>query len=67
LENWEIIDNLKVICTCKGVKKGKIIKVINEGALTVEKVWELSNSGDGSCCGRRCGVKIREMLKKDTN
>lgn len=65
MESSEVIDNLKVICTCKGIKKGAIKKAINNGALTVEKVWEMSNTGDGSCMGRRCGIKIREILENN--
>ncbi|WP_313584527.1 (2Fe-2S)-binding protein [Lacrimispora sp.] len=62
MDNQEIIDKLTKVCICKGVSKQTIKKAISEGADTVEKVWSMTNTGNGSCKGKRCGEKIRQIL-----
>ncbi len=57
MDNQEIIDKLTKVCICKGVSKQTIKKAISEGADTVEKVWSKTNTGNGSCKGKRCGEK----------
>lgn len=62
MENQEIIDKLTKVCICKGVSRQTIKKAVSEGAGTVEKVWNMTNSGNGSCKGRRCRDKIQQIL-----
>lgn len=62
MDNQEIIDKMTKVCICKGVSKQTIKKAILEGADTVEKVWSKTNTGNGSCKGKRCGEKIRQIL-----
>lgn len=64
MEDNEIIENLKVICSCKGIKKGTIMKAIKDGSTTVQEVWNATNTGNGSCKGTRCGLKIQAILDK---
>lgn len=62
MTDQEIIDKMTKVCLCKGVSKQTIKKAIAEGADTVEKVWQATNTGNGGCKGRRCGEKIRRIL-----
>jgi len=59
----EIIDNMKVICQCNGIKKGTFKKLVAEGANNIEKLNSLTGSGAGSCGGKRCGPRLAEMLE----
>lgn len=64
MENEEIMDKLTKVCLCKAVNRSTIKKAIRNGADTLEKVFEETNTGDGSCRGKRCGPKIQEMLEE---
>ena len=59
-----IMDKFTTICSCKGVKKSTIIDAINNGASTVNEVWKATNTGNGSCNGKRCGEKIDKILNQ---
>ncbi|MFI3255898.1 MAG: FAD-dependent oxidoreductase [Psittacicella sp.] len=50
----------EIICNCNQVTKGEIIKAIKEGAITVEKVGEVTAAGT-SCGG--CQSKIMTIIK----
>lgn len=58
----EIIDNLKVICQCKGIKKGSFKKLIADGVRTAAELKAATGAGSGSCGGKRCGPRIDAML-----
>jgi len=59
-----IIESFKVICLCKSIKKGTIIKAVREGCSTVEEVnWKLG-SGSGDCGGERCQEKIKVLVEE---
>ena len=60
--NKHIIESFKVICLCKSIKKGTIMKAIREGCITVEAVNKRLGSGSGDCKGERCQDKIRELV-----
>lgn len=55
---------LKPGCICKGIKLIRLIEAIEDGATTVEEVARRTGIGDGSCGGRRCGVKVEILLEK---
>jgi NAD(P)H-nitrite reductase large subunit len=59
----EIIEGLKVICLCKGIKKSVFLKHIKAGLKTVEELKKATGAGTGSCKGKRCTPRIAEMLK----
>lgn len=63
--NKEIIDNLKIICQCNGIKKGTFKKVIADGGDTISKIHHLTRAGSGSCGGKRCGPRLKKMLEQD--
>ena len=58
-----LLEGMKVVCICKGIKKSVFWKVLDTGARTKEEVNRLTGSGSGGCQGRRCGPRILEMLR----
>lgn len=56
--------SLKPGCICKGIRLNKIIEAINKGARSFQKISEMTGIGTGSCRARRCGPKVRGLLKK---
>jgi bacterioferritin-associated ferredoxin len=58
-----ILEGMKVVCICKGIKKSVFWKVLDTGVRTKEEVNRLTGSGSGGCQGRRCGPRIIEMLR----
>lgn len=64
MTNDEIIEGLKPVCRCKGIRKSVIDRHINEGKTTVEALRKATGAGTGSCKGKTCTPKIEEMLKR---
>ena len=58
-----LLEGMKVVCICKGIKKSVFWKVLDTGVRTKEEVNHLTGSGSGGCQGRRCGPRILEMLR----
>jgi bacterioferritin-associated ferredoxin len=58
-----VLEGMKVVCICKGIKKRVFWKALDDGARTKEEVNRVTGSGSGSCQGRRCGPRILEMLR----
>jgi bacterioferritin-associated ferredoxin len=58
-----LLEGMKVVCICKGIKKSVFWKVLDTGVRTKEEVNHLTGSGSGGCHGRRCGPRIIEMLR----
>ena len=56
-----ILEGMKVVCICKGIKKSVFWKVLDAGVQTKEEVNRLTGSGSGGCQGRRCGPRNLEM------
>lgn len=54
----------KMICPCKKVTKGDILKAIDKGAVSYKQVR--AKTGAGSKCGK-CEKEIREFIKKHKN
>jgi bacterioferritin-associated ferredoxin len=63
IEPRTLLEGMKVVCICKGIKKRVFWKVLDEGAQTKDEVNRLTGSGSGGCEGRRCGPRILEMLR----
>lgn len=53
----------KVVCICKGITLGRVMKGI-EGCETVADVNRKVGTGSGGCAGERCGPRISLILKK---
>ena len=58
-----LLEGMKVVCICKGIKKRVFWKVLDAGAQSKDEVNRLTGSGSGGCQGRRCGPRILEMLR----
>jgi NAD(P)H-nitrite reductase large subunit len=63
MKEQQIIDGLKPICLCKGIKKSVFLKHIKAGLTTVEALQKAAGAGSGSCKGKRCTPRIIELLK----
>jgi NAD(P)H-nitrite reductase large subunit len=63
MKEQQIIDGLKPICLCKGIKKSVFLKHIKAGLTTVEALQKAAGAGTGSCEGKRCTPRIIELLK----
>lgn len=59
----EIIDGLKAVCICKGIKKKSFMAHLEKGVNTVQGLKKATGAGSGPCEGRRCTPRIEEMLK----
>ncbi len=55
------MDPKKVICPCKKVTKGDILKAMDKGALKYKQVSQAT--GAGSKCGH-CEKEVRAFIKK---
>ena len=53
----------KVVCICKGITLGRIMKGI-DGCETVADVNRKIGTGSGGCAGERCGPRLVLILKK---
>jgi len=62
-DHKEVIDNLKVVCPCKGIKKGVFKKLIRDGERSVEGLMKATGATTGECKGRRCSPRVEEILK----
>lgn len=60
--NSEILDKITKVCICKAIPKAVIKKAIKAGAKTLKEVQEATGAGNGPCGGKRCTVKILELL-----
>lgn len=58
----EILDGLKPICLCKGIRKKVFLKHLAAGVTTVEDLKKATGAGTGSCGGRRCTPRIAELI-----
>jgi bacterioferritin-associated ferredoxin len=57
-----LMEGMKVVCICKGIKKRVFWKALDDGAQTKDEINRLTGSGSGSCQGRRCGPRILDLL-----
>ena len=62
MDEQEIIDGLKTICICKGIKKKIFKELIAEGKTSIEELRKATGAGSGPCGGRRCTPRLNEML-----
>lgn len=62
IDHDAIIDGLKPICLCKGIKKKVFLKHIEAGLHTLEALRQATGAGSGPCKGARCTPRILELL-----
>ena len=63
-ETRSVVEGMKVVCICKGIKKRTFWNALDAGLCTREDINQHTGSGTGSCQGRRCGPRILEMLEQ---
>lgn len=63
--NIDIMDKMTKVCICKGIPRSTMKKAINDGARTLEEVQKATGAGSGPCGGKRCGVKILQLLEEN--
>ena len=63
-ETRSVVEGMKVVCICKGIKKRVFWNALDAGVCTHEDINRHTGSGSGSCQGRRCGPRILDMLKR---
>ena len=61
LKEDEAMNNEKIICPCKKVTKGQILKAMKAGATGYKEVSKVT--GAGSKCGK-CEDEVRKFIKK---
>lgn len=62
----EILDKITKVCICKGITRASIKKAIKDGAKSVSEVQKATGAGSGSCGGRCCTEKIRQLLSESS-
>ncbi|MBI3793237.1 MAG: (2Fe-2S)-binding protein [Nitrospinae bacterium] len=63
MNQQKIIDGLKSVCLCKGIKKKAFLEHVEKGVNTVHGLKKATGAGSGSCQGKRCTPRIEEILK----
>lgn len=58
----QMMARLKPGCICKGIKLIRLLEAIEEGADSFEAVARKTGIGDGDCGGKRCRLKVEELL-----
>lgn len=61
----EVIEGLRPVCICKGIRARVILQVIRSGRSTVKEVQQATGAGSGSCKGDRCTPRIEELLRRE--
>lgn len=62
MDEQEIIDGLKTICICKGIRKKVFKELIAGGKTTIEELRQETGAGSGPCGGKRCTPRLNELL-----
>ena len=63
MDEKEIIEGLKPICQCQGIKRRAVMRHIRNGADTLKRVQRATGAGSGSCGGEQCAPRIEALLK----
>ncbi len=64
MEESEILEGLRPICLCKGVRKSALLKHIRSGVTDAGELKRLTGAGTGSCGGKRCDERIARLLEE---
>jgi len=63
VKEQEIVEGMKPICKCKGIRKSVFLKHMKAGIVTVEALQKATGAGTGSCKGKHCTARIKELLR----
>ena len=64
MDQKEILEGLKPICLCQGIRQKVFVEKIKSGITTLEGLRKATGAGSGSCGGKRCTPRIKELLEK---
>ncbi len=64
MDEREVIDGLRPVCICKGITKRAFLRLIASGLKTVEELQKATGAGTGPCKGKRCTLRIQELLQE---
>lgn len=67
MDEQEIIEGLKPICLCKGIKKKVFLSHIKSGKKTLESLRKATGAGSGPCGGKRCTPRILTLLEEQAD
>jgi NAD(P)H-nitrite reductase large subunit len=65
MDQHKVIDGLKPVCICKGIRKKTFLDHVEKGVKTVRDLKHATGAGTGSCQGRRCTPRIEDLLKEN--
>jgi|MTBAKMStandDraft_1061839.scaffolds.fasta_scaffold07328_3 glyoxylase-like metal-dependent hydrolase (beta-lactamase superfamily II) len=63
----DLTARLRPGCICKGIRLHRIIEAIDQGAASFGEIAGKTGIGGGGCKGRRCGEKVKELLRRKEN
>jgi len=63
MDENSIIDGLKPLCRCQGIKKKTFLEHIFSGLKTVAALQRITGAGPGSCHGKECTPRIEKLLQ----
>jgi NAD(P)H-nitrite reductase large subunit len=66
LTEQDILDGLKPVCLCKGIRKKTFLKQIRAGNTSLEALQRATGAGTGACGGKRCTPRILELLGRSS-
>jgi len=61
-----VIDNIKVVCQCRNIKKGVFKKLIESGVTDLNELSAITGAGSGQCKGKRCGPRLEKILEEQS-
>ncbi len=64
MDHKEILEGIKPVCLCKGIKKKTFWGYMAKGIRTLEGLRKATGAGTGSCGGKRCTPRILELLEE---
>lgn len=65
MDEHQIIEGLKPICQCKGIKKKVLLQHIASGVLSLSELQRITGAGTGSCQGKQCTPRIEALVQAE--
>jgi len=62
MDEADIIEGLKMVCQCRGIRQRRFIDLITEGHATLDALQRVTGAGSGDCGGKRCTPRIEALL-----
>ncbi len=66
MNEQEIIEGLKAVCLCKGIRRRTFLALIRDGKRSLHELQQATGAGSGPCGGKRCTPRILELLAQET-